>query len=120
MNIFRIEYYWYEGDHELVLFGKDVEQNQFEDDLIGAKAFAEGLCGTEVEGFDYLGKGYSVQCLPEYFGQICWYLETKLGYVICHLDNDLMYEVQDGVSGSEKIAISLLRKRSLIKSENVV
>ena len=67
MNIFKIEYNWYEGEHWEILLGKDVEAKKFEEDLIKAKEFAESLMGNEIKEGDYLGKGYMVQCLPEFY-----------------------------------------------------
>ena len=39
MNIFKIEYNWYEGEHEEILLAKDTEREQFEKDLLEAKKF---------------------------------------------------------------------------------
>ena len=93
-NIFKIEYNWYEGEHEDMLIGKKVNINQFEKDLAKAKRFARGLCGKKCEG-DYLGKGYSVECLPQFYEQILWYLTYKLGYIYCYYDNDISYSIDD-------------------------
>lgn len=48
MNIFKIEYGWYEGEHEEVLLGKGVEREEFEKDLVKGKEFAESLIDKEV------------------------------------------------------------------------
>ena len=95
MNIFKIEYNWYEDDHEEVLLGKNVEREEFEKDLIKAKEFAESLIGIEIKEREYLGKGYRVDCLPEYYSQIVWFLTEKLGYIICSYDTKITYDIND-------------------------
>lgn len=95
MNIFKIEYYWHEGEHQETLLGKDVEIDEFEKDIIKAKEFAENLIGKKIKEGEYLGKGYAVQCLPEYYEQIIWFLTKKIGYTICYFDQDIYYAVDD-------------------------
>ena len=95
-NIFKIEYSWYEGEYEATFLGKWIEQREFEKDLIKAKKFAEGLIGKETKDFDYLGKGYNVECLPEYYNQIIWFLMIKLRYTVCYMNNNLRYNVDSG------------------------
>ncbi len=104
MNIFKIEYYWHEGEHEETLLGKNVEREDFEKDVTKARKFAESLIGKEIKEGEYLGKGYSVQCLPEYYGQIIWFLTEKLGYGICYFDEEVYYTVDD--SSNKKIDIT--------------
>ena len=104
LNIFKIAYQWYEDDHEETLLGKNVSEEEFEKDLTEAKNFAEGLIGIEIEEGSYLGKGYKVDCLPEYYDQILWFLTEKKGYVICNRDEDVTYFVDDAVA--RKIALS--------------
>lgn len=100
IKIFKIEYFWPEGEHEETLIGKDVDVEEFEMDLLKAKKFAESLMGKKVEG-NYLGKGYSVECLPEFYEQILWYLTEKLGYVHCDYDEKVVYDVDDSSEGIE-------------------
>ncbi len=95
MNIFKIEYHWHEGEYEDTLLGKNVEREEFEKDIINAKEFAESLIGKKIEEGEYLGKGYRIDCLPEYYEQIIWFLTEKLGYIICHIDEDIDYTVDD-------------------------
>jgi len=94
MNIFKIEYDWYDGDHSEILIGKDVNQSQFEIDILKAKVFAESLMGKEIKERDYLGKGYRVDCFPEYYEQIVWFLTSKLGYIECGYDSNILYNVE--------------------------
>jgi hypothetical protein len=103
LNIFEIAYRWYEGEHEETLLGKNVSEEEFEKDLTEAKNFAEGLIGIEIEEGSYLGKGYKVDCLPEYYEQILWFLTEKKGYVSCNRDENVTYFVDDGVA--RKIAL---------------
>lgn len=110
-NIFKIEYDWCEGDHEETFVGKNVDKDQFERDLIKAKEFAESLIGKEVKN-NYLGKGYSVECLPEYYEQIIWFLTDKMGYIECYFDNDVSYHVDDSSNGKK---IELTRSEKDIK-----
>lgn len=93
--IFKIGYQWYEGEHEETFLGKDVEQKEFEKDLIKAKKFAESLIGKKIKRDDYLGKGYAVECLPEYYNQIVWFLINKLRYIECYIDKEITYTVDD-------------------------
>ena len=76
-QIFKISYTWYEGEHRETLLAKSVSAEAFEQDLIQAKQFAQSMFDKKINGGDYLGKGYSVQCLPEYYGQIIWFLVKK-------------------------------------------
>ncbi len=109
MNIFKIEYYWPEDEHGETLLGKDIEQKEFEQDLIKAKEFAESLIGKEIKEGEYLGKGYRIDCLPEYYEQIIWFLVEKLGYIKCGFDNNISYNIDD--SYGKKISISKSEKK---------
>ena len=91
-NIFKIEYDWYEGEHEETLLGKNIDKKKFEKDLIEAKKFAISLIGNEIKGKNYLGKGYSVECLPEFYEQIIWFLINKKGYIKCNFDENTGYQ----------------------------
>lgn len=104
LNLFKVEYDWYEGEHEERLLGKNVDQKQFEKDLIKAKEFAESLIGKEIKNGNYLGNGYSVECLPEYYSQIIWYLTERLGYIECYIDETMTYDV-DSDSSNKRIII---------------
>ena len=94
MNIYKIEYYWHEGEHEETFLAKDVSKDEFEKDIIKAREFAESLIGKGME-YDYLGKGYSVECLPQYYRQIIWFLTNKLGYIDCLIDSEISYQIED-------------------------
>lgn len=104
MNIFKIEYYWPEDEHGVALLAKDAEREEFEKDIIKAKEFAESLIGKEIEEGEYLGKGYRIQCTPEYYEQIIWFLTEKLDYIECDYDEDIDYGVDD--SSDKKISIT--------------
>ena|SRR3989338_7458439 len=110
MNIFKIEYNWYEEDHEETLLGKEVSPEEFEKDLLQAKEFAESLIGIEINEGEYLGKGYRVDCLPEYYEQIIWFLIQKLGYIECCYNNTINYDVND--SSHKKIDIIKLERKT--------
>tara|TARA_Y100000310_G_C20086521_1_gene536290 strand:- start:18 stop:374 length:357 start_codon:yes stop_codon:yes gene_type:complete len=98
LNIFKVEYDWYEGEHSEVLVGKNVNQEDFEKDLLKARDFAENLKGKKVESGETLGKCYRVECLPEFYEQILWYLCEKLSYVYCCYDENICYSVDDDFS----------------------
>ena len=91
MNIFKVEYYWPEDEHGETLLGKEIERKEFEKDLIKAKEFAESLIGKEIKEGEYLGKGYRLECLPEYYEQIIWFLVEKAGYIECWFDDGIIY-----------------------------
>lgn len=114
MNLFKIEYTWYEGEHDETLLGKDVKTEEFENDLKKAKDFAQSLIGRKEidsgEG-DYLGKGYSCECLPQYYRQILWYLTTKLGYIDCDMNECVHYDVSDW--GKDKIILTKFEKETI-------
>ena len=107
-NIFKIEYDWYEGEHEEILLGKNIDKKKFEKDLIEAKNFALGLIGNEIKNKDYLGKGYSVECLPEFYEQIIWFLINKKGYIECYFDENTKYNIDD--SSNKPINITKLEE----------
>lgn len=115
MNIFKIEYNWYEGEHDEILLGKNVEVEEFEKDLIKAKKFAESLMGKEIKEGEYLGKGYRIQCLPEFYEQIIWFLTSKLNYVKCYYDYDVDYKVNDDINKK----ISIIKSEKIIKNEEL-
>jgi len=95
MNIFKLEYDWYEGEHEETLLGKETTEQEFEIDLIKARKFAESLIGNKVKRGDYYGRGYRIECLPEYYEQIVWFLIKKLKYIKCYFRNNISYDVSD-------------------------
>ena len=94
-NLFKLEYDWYEGEHEEMLLSKDVELKEFDRDLIESKNFAISLIGKKVENNNFLGKGYAVECLPEFYQQIIWFLINKKGYIKCSFNEDFSYRVED-------------------------
>lgn len=94
MQIFKINYTWYEGEYEETYLGKDIDKIQFERDIKEAKDFAKSLLGKEIEKEDYLGKGYHTECLPEFYNQIIWFLVNKKNYTECFLDNS-KYSIED-------------------------
>jgi hypothetical protein len=100
MNLFKISYNWYEGEYEDTLLGKDVTREQFEKDLLEAKLFAISLKGIHIDIFadsrtPWEGNGYSVECLPEYYGQIVWFLINKKDYIECSINENITYDVDD-------------------------
>jgi len=109
MKVFKIEYSWYEGEHGETLLGKNIEREEFEKDMAKAKKFAESLIGKEIKGREYLGKGYRVECLPEYYEQIIWFLTGKLGYIECYFDDDITYQVDD--SQNNKIEVTKAQRK---------
>jgi hypothetical protein len=114
-NIFKIEYYWYEGEHEETLLMKDVGKEEFEKDLIDAKKFAESLIGKEIKKGNYLGEGYNVACLPEFYEQIIWFLLEKKGYKECQFDCDISYIIEDN---SDK-EINIIKSEKITKREEI-
>ena len=107
-NIFKIEYSWYEGEHEETFIGKAVEQNEFGKDLVEARDFAKSLIGKKAGAGNCMGKGYSIECLPEYYEQIIWFLLEKKGYVECCSDEAVSYDVND--NGDGNIALTKYEK----------
>lgn len=114
-NIFKVTYSWYEGEYEECLLGKKVSIDEFEKDLTTAKDFAESLIGTEIKDHDYLGKGYSVECLPQFYEQILWYLTNKQGYIVCSFNPNIEYDVDDGLH-KDKISV-IKNKKEINHSE---
>jgi len=100
-NLFKVEYDWHEGEHEETLLGKNVEREEFEKDLIEARNFAKSLIGKEIKNGDYLGKGYSVECLPEYYKQVIWFLVERKRYVECYSNEVIDYSIDDSADGKE-------------------
>lgn len=115
MNIFKIEYYWYEGEHEEILLAKDVERGQFENDLLEAKKFAEKLKGREIKDGEYLGNGYRTECLPEFYEQIIFFLKEKKEYIECGFNDNASYLIDD--DSNKKINIT--KSEKIIKNEEL-
>lgn len=109
LNIFKVSYVWYEGEHGDTLLGKGVSDEEFEEDLVEARKFAESLIGVEIKDYDYLGKGYSVECLPRYYDQIIWFLTEKKGYAECYTNEYVNYFVEDDLG--KTISIDKTTKR---------
>lgn len=110
LTIFKLQYEWYEGEHNEVLLAKDVDSKQFEDDILDARKFAQSIQGNEIKDGEYLGKGYRVNCLPEYYGQIVWFLITKRGYIECSYDERVSYDVDD--ASDKKIIITRAEQKT--------
>lgn len=108
INLFQLEYDWHEGEHGETLLGKNAGAREFERDLREAKKFARGLIGKKIEKGDYLGRGYSVECLPEYYGQVVWFLTKKKGYIECKSDESVRYQVDS--LGRRNIRLTRLEK----------
>ena len=105
LRIFKIQYDWYEEEHEEFLLGKEVEKEEFEKDLIEARIFAENLPEKEEENHEeFLGKCYNIKCLPEMYRQIVWYLTDKRGYTEYSFDEDIKYNISD--SGDKEITLT--------------
>lgn len=98
IKLFKICYQWVEGEYDETILGKSITQEEFEKNIIEAKKFAQSLLGKEIEKGPYLGKGYTVECLPEYYQQIIWFLEEKKGYVECSRDEAVEYFIEDGTT----------------------
>ncbi|MBS3167069.1 hypothetical protein J4403_02585 [Candidatus Woesearchaeota archaeon] len=109
MEVFKLEYNWYEGEHEATLLGKKVEREEFEKDLIKSKEFAEKLVGKKIKEGEYLGKGYRVECLPEYYGQVIWFFTQKLDYVELYFDEDISYDLDN--FSNKKLLVTRVEKK---------
>ncbi len=94
-KIFKIEYDWFEGEHGESLLINKVPKEKFEKDILEAKEFAEKLKEVEIKEGEFLGKGYRVKCLPEFYQQIIWFLIEKKGYQECRFDSKVSYVVDD-------------------------
>ncbi|MEK6941177.1 MAG: hypothetical protein AABW49_04740 [Nanoarchaeota archaeon] len=115
LKIFKIEYNWYEGEHGEILLAKDAERGQFENDLSEAKRFAEKLKGKKIKEGEYLGEGYRIECLPEFFEQIIFFLKEKKQYIECNFNNDISYFTDD--DSNKKINIT--KSEKIIKNEEL-
>lgn len=111
-NIYKVFYDWYEGEHEEVLLGKKVDTEEFEKNLGEARDFAQNLIGKKRKLMHYLGTGYSVECLPQYYEQILWFLTKKKGYKYCNFDAKVSYKIDDERNG-RKIAVKRKEKSVL-------
>lgn len=115
LNIFKIEYNWYEGEHGETLLIKEVTSEEFEKDLLEAKQFAEKLKGIRIKEGEYFGKGYRLECLPEFYGQIIWFLTEKKGYKECQLNKDISYAIDDDFNKE----INITKNEDMIKKTEV-
>jgi len=103
LNSFKLEYYWYEDEHEETILIKDVKREEFEKDL-EAKQFAEKIKGIKIKEGKYLGKGYNIECLPEFYEQIIWFLKEKKKYKECQFNVDISYIIDDDSNKEINIA----------------
>lgn len=108
MQIFKITYTWHEGEFQETYLGKDIGKQEFESDIAESKEFAKSLLGIEIEKGEYLGRGDHVECLPEFYNQIIWFLTNKKGYVDCFLD-DSEYSVDD--DSNKKIIVEKIDRK---------
>ena len=104
LNSFKLEYYWYEDEHEETILIKDVKREEFEKDLLEAKQFAEKIKGIKIKEGKYLGKGYNIECLPEFYEQIIWFLKEKKKYKECQFNVDISYIIDDDSNKEINIA----------------
>ena len=104
LNSFKLEYYWYEDEHEETILIKDVKREEFEKDLLEAKQFAEKIKGIEIKEGKYLGKGYKIECLPEFYEQVIWFLTEKKQYKECQFNGDISYIIDDDSNKEINIA----------------
>jgi len=114
-NVFKIEYNWYEGEHGENLLAKNVELKEFEKDLLEAKKFAETFIGKKVIDYNYQGKCYTVECLPQFYEQIIWFLIEERKYMLCDIDENLSFIVDDDINKK----ISITKSEKIIKNEKL-
>lgn len=110
MNIFKINFFWWE-DYGKNLLAKDVTIDEFEKDLIQAKNYAQSLIGFEDD--ENAIEKYSVECLPEYYDKIIWFLTKKLNYFLCNFDKDKTYYVEE----DDKKILILRKDRVFTRNE---
>lgn len=115
INLFKIKYQWVEGEYGEALLGKNVEREGFERDLIKARKFSQDLLGKIIRKGNYLGRGYRVECLPEFYEQIVWFMVNKLGYTECHLENITEYEIDDWGDPSKILLRKISEKTEIIE-----
>ena len=94
MQLYKISYDYYEGEHEETLLAKDVDKEQFDKDIMEAKDYAQSLIGLKYKKSNF-SVPYSVEYLPEFYNKIVDYLETQKGYVEIHTNDDVCYEIDD-------------------------
>jgi len=104
MQLYKISYDYYEGEHEEILLAKDVETEQFDKDIIEAKDYAQSRIGLKYKKSEYM-KPYNVEYLPEFYQTIADYLQEQKGYIEIHTNDDIHYEVDD--SGTQEKEISV-------------
>ena len=110
INLFKIEYNWYEGEHEEILLGKAITEEQFEFDLKEAKKYVQSQIGKK----DKKSK-WNVECLPEYYRELLDYLVKKHKYQVCSIDNNISYEVDDNFDKK----ISITKHKQVINREEL-
>ena len=118
ITLFKICYRWCEGEYRETLLGKNVIPEEFEKDITEAKKFAQSLLGRKIQHGSYLGKGYSVECLPEYYSQIIWFLIEKKRYVECSRDEHIEYYIDDGTTANPIAIEKSIRKVEWQKIHN--
>ena len=105
MNLFKIQYSWYDGDEDEILLAKDATQEQFDKDIMEARDIAQSLIKTSNSMTNI--EHYNVECLPSFYQEVIKYLQKQKGYIEISPNDDFHYEVHD--KGSENKEIEIIK-----------
>ena len=84
LNLFKLQYTWYDGEHQSTILATKKEQNEIEEDL------KEAASSIRIDR----KKEKAVDCLPEAYRRIIDILRQK-GYVVCYFLSDPDYYVRE-------------------------
>jgi len=99
LNLFKLEYSWYEGEYNNIVLATTKKKEEIEKDL------KEANKKTKIkEGVD---------CLPTKYNLIINFLERR-GYIICNFIKDQIYSVDDDVVRKKKNTYKIENKESKI------
>lgn len=117
LNLYKFKYYWCEGEEQTTYLAKNVNESEFLTDLAQALEFANSLRGTELETnkFFEAGKNYGVECLPEYYAQVIYYMTEKLKYYEIDQDDRVEYILDDHTNG-----LTVQKREETVKFETVL
>ena len=87
LNLFELEYNWFDGEHSSYILATTKEQHEIEKDL---KEIAESV---KIDEIDEIGSPSVIDCLPTAYDRIIDALVEK-GYIICTFVDDPLYKVE--------------------------
>ena len=100
LNLFKLQYSWYEGEFDSTILATTKEQKEIENDL------KEAVGSVKIDA----KKEKAVDCLPEAYERIVNIL-TQKGYVVCYFLIDPDYYVRDSEKEKDNCSVYEIKHR---------